>query len=1548
LRFGLAAVFFALLMQTQPRAFSQCADIAGSWNATETGTLTLAISASDGETGSNTYPVSGSGVVKIAKTGTCTYQYSPILPSDGSLLNSGLTPAELATLVRTVKVSGDSVTETGIFAVINYAAAESEGLTITSVTGNVETGTGQVSPGANPPTMTLHETADMAIKGSLTSNGTTYTFTLTVTSSTTATFDEIPPIEITPPSQTGVASGLAYKGLFTATGGSGGPYSWCVLSGPAGSACLPSGSGAPLPDGFSLNAETGLLISTGSPAAEQGSYPLTIQATDSDGDKQPLDFTLVIGCPVTVNLSWELLEPQMQASFTPADGKTLAAAAKACGYVGFDWVQQITQEGPTVIYQANGTPLTPPFHDPPPGGYKNVSKGLSQKPPFLDAYPYYYNPSDIEAAPFETGNTLNFLDAPSDQCFPGGAAWTADWNGCKGSSSFIGLTTQLVGICDAESSTCDSSGPSAPLFQWSWKSDYNGLVPGPGGGVFDVQTISLVPPGPGNGGVGVGLTSINGIPAPGVTVTPAETKITTAQSLSVGITVQGASGTQPPTGSIKLTSGSYSSAATALSEGAATIVIPAGRLAAGSDTQRARYTPDNESATSFSFSSGTALVTVSLALPMPAVKVTPSSTSILSAQPLPVTVDVSAASGKPTPTGTVTLSSGSYFSIATSLAHGAAAIVVPANSLAAGSDAITADYAPDAASSKTYDSSTGISAPVTVKLSPAAAKPAISPGSGVYATAQLAKISDSTPGTIIYYTTDESTPTTDSTVYSGPISVSSSETVLAIAAGNGYSDSATATGAFTIAPPAGSGPLEWTWMGGSSAVPADCSQSESCGQPGVYGPRGKPGAGYVVGARDGAASWTDNKGNLWIFGGSGFDSVGAQGELNDLWEFNPTSGEWTWMAGNSALPVQTGESGEYLGQPGSYGELGTPSSANGPGGRDSAVTWTDGEGNFWLFGGEGFDGYGTYGNLNDLWEFSPATNQWVWMGGNSSAGQSGGQPGVYGTLGMPAATNVPGGRQSAIGWLDQSGDLWLFGGLGYDEFDVLSYLNDLWEFNPATLEWTWMGGSSQDHFTSACRSEGNNLICGQAGVYGTQGKPAAANIPGSRYGSVSWTDGNGNLWLFGGFTFDASGNYGDLNDLWEFNPASKEWTWEGGSNSEYVSTNQYGTPVGVYGTEGVPAAGNWPGGRESGFGWTEKSGSFWMFGGYGWDAISEIGPMNDLWEFNPATRLWSWMGGDSTDGPYGPQPGVYGTLGTPSAANTPGARTGTTGWADANSNLWLFGGYGFDSSISGGYTLNDLWRFQTLSPAPTVATPTLSVAGGTYASAQTVKISDSTPGATIYCTLDGSTPSGSSNRYTTALSIAKDTTVKAIAEIAGDLNSAVATATYTILKTQTITFAQPATPVTYGVKPIALSATASSGLAVTFKLISGPAKLSGHTLTITGAGWVVVAATQAGNGVFAAAAEVKRTLKVDRATLTVTANNLSMKQGAAVPTLTYRFVGFVNGDTATSATTGKPALSTTATSKSAAGTYPITVKAGTLASENYKFEFVNGTLTVTQ
>lgn len=85
---------------------------------------------------------------------------------------------------------------------------------------------------------------------------------------------------------------------------------------------------------------------------------------------------------------------------------------------------------------------------------------------------------------------------------------------------------------------------------------------------------------------------------------------------------------------------------------------------------------------------------------------------------------------------------------------------------------------------------------------------------------------------------------------------------------------------------------------------------------------------------------------------------------------------------------------------------------------------------------------------------------------------------------------------------------------------------------------------------------------------------------------------------------------------------------------------------------------------------------------------------------------------------------------------------------------------------------------------------------------------------------------------------------------------------------------------------------------------------------------------------------------ITKAALVVTADNLSVTVGSPIPSLIYSVSGLVNGDTAASATTGSPAISTTANTTKA-GKYPIMIADGNLSATNYQLTFVNGTLTVT-
>jgi hypothetical protein len=109
------------------------------------------------------------------------------------------------------------------------------------------------------------------------------------------------------------------------------------------------------------------------------------------------------------------------------------------------------------------------------------------------------------------------------------------------------------------------------------------------------------------------------------------------------------------------------------------------------------------------------------------VTVTPANQSITTAQALAVTVDVAGQNGNATPTGSVTLTSGTYDSGAEPLTAGVATISVPAGSLPAGTDNVTAAYAPDQASVLRYAGASG-STSITVTTAPVVTPPAASTG----------------------------------------------------------------------------------------------------------------------------------------------------------------------------------------------------------------------------------------------------------------------------------------------------------------------------------------------------------------------------------------------------------------------------------------------------------------------------------------------------------------------------------------------------------------------------------------------------------------------------------------------------------------------------------------------------------------------------------------------------------------------------------------------------------------------------------------------------
>ena len=249
-----------------------------------------------------------------------------------------------------------------------------------------------------------------------------------------------------------------------------------------------------------------------------------------------------------------------------------------------------------------------------------------------------------------------------------------------------------------------------------------------------------------------------------------------------------------------------------------------------------------------------------------------------------------------------------------------------------------------------------------------------------------------------------------------------------------------------------------------------------------------------------------------------------------------------------------------------------------------------------------------------------------------------------------------------------------------------------------------------------------------------------------------------------------------------------------------------------------------------------------------------------------------------------------------------------------------------------------------ITQARTLPIPTLTYTITGFANGDT-QATTTTGAPTLSTTATATSPSGS---Y--PITIAQGT----LATTTNNYTLAFQNGTFTIQSgsPQTITFTQTLPTVTYSTTPISLAgiATATSGLPVTYS-VAGPATINGTTVTLTGAGTVIVTANQAGNATYAQASPVTESFTVQPAPLFFTANSLTMAQTSTVPMLTYSVTGFINNDTAASVVGGTPVLTTTATSSSSVGTYPIAIAQGsvTILSTNYTVtsaSFVGGTMSV--
>ena len=608
----------------------------------------------------------------------------------------------------------------------------------------------------------------------------------------------------------------------------------------------------------------------------------------------------------------------------------------------------------------------------------------------------------------------------------------------------------------------------------------------------------------------------------------------------------------------------------------------------------------------------------------------------------------------------------------------------------------------------------------------AVATPTFSPVAGTYGSAQTVTISSATSGATIYYTTNGTTPTTSSTLYSSPITVSVSETVEALAVKTGYTNSAIGSAAYTI----------------NVTI--------------ISTPAFSPGTGTYGSAQ--TVTISDATGGTAIY----YTTNGT----------TPTTSSTLYSA---PITVSTSETVEAIAAP-------AQSVANG----DFATTppMTPGAGTYI------YDPTTVAG-----WTFSGAT-------ANASSGSYGSGVAEYGSAwGFTAA---PDGANQ-VAFLQDNATLTetinnLIVGQAYT---ASFYLEDRpsYSSNPITatigatnlLSTTPGSGWTQynEPFTATATSEALTFTTtATGGDYDTGLSGVTINAvgpPTSAVGSATYTITSGNINYPVTDTFSGSGalssNWTDMTAAAQtglsFPPvpllqSSSEavptppaltgtsWGWEVYTGAPF-SANQYSQVVFV--AHNAAGGGTGPCVRMSP-------------GGESYCYIADDGAINEFSNGVWYTTILSTC----------PVPASGDTIQL-SAVGTTITCSDITKGTSANvtdSSYWLATGdpgIMVDQRNSSVYALSS---FQADcvpscgSSGATVATPTFSVASGTYSSSQTVTISTTTPGATIYYTTNADFPSTGSSVYTGPITVSGTATVQAIAAASGYTTSADATASYII------------------------------------------------------------------------------------------------------------------------------------------------------------------------
>ena len=688
-----------------------------------------------------------------------------------------------------------------------------------------------------------------------------------------------------------------------------------------------------------------------------------------------------------------------------------------------------------------------------------------------------------------------------------------------------------------------------------------------------------------------------------------------------------------------------------------------------------------------------------------------------------------------------------------------------------------------------------------------AATPTFSPAPGTYTAALPVTISDATTGATIYYTTDGTTPTNQSTTYTGPITVSSTETIEAIATASGMTNSALATATYTIQSSGG-------------------NTSPSFGN-------GFTASGLTL---NGGAAISGTRLRL-TDGGTGesrsafFTSpVNVQSFTNDF-NFQLTNanadGFTFTIQGNSSTALGSGGGGlGYSSIPNSIA-VGFQLYSSVLGNKAVSLTgsWTNGASpsatpgvnttGVNLHSGDLMNVHMTYDGTTLIWTITDSTtgksftdsraiNIPALTGSLAYVGFTGGTGGLTAIQDITTWTFTPSSTPPVAPSITTQPMNQTVAAGQTATFSVIASgttpLSYQWSKNTGS-GYAPISGATSSSYTTPATTLGDNGTTFEVTVTNTvssvTSNPATLTVmnstPSINFGAGFTSTGltfNGGAAISGTRLRLTDGGTGEARSAF-FNAPVNVQSFTNDFSFQLTNPNADGFTFTV---EGNTASAVGTGGGGLGYG-TNSSGTIPGIGNsvaVGFQLYSSV-------LGNKAVSLTgSWTNGASPSATPGTNTtgvnlhsgdvmNVHMTYdGTTLTWTITDSTTGKSFTSSVTVNIPALAGntayVGFTGGTGGLTATQDVltWSYTSTTSIQQVATPTFNPAAGNYNSPQSVMISDTTGGATIYYTTDGTTPTTSSTQYSGPISVNSTETIQAMATASGMTNSTVALATYTI------------------------------------------------------------------------------------------------------------------------------------------------------------------------